>query len=220
MIKLISFDFWDTLFKGDPEHSKARVSYISEKYNLDPEFVKIAIKSTKKWCDDKGVETLTCIPPGTQLYFLGKYLGLDDFRPGLARSKFYTLLHEYPPVCLMNSETTLKLANSKIPLCISCNTGFMGELETRWIVNQSSLRNVFQFELYSETIGMFKPNPAWFYRFASKVNILPKEVIHVGDNDSTDGQLCRNTGMHFVKVEPKNPDFSGIFEIIEREKNG
>ena len=221
MIKLISFDFWDTLFKGNPEHSKSRISYISEKYKLDPEFVKKTIKETKKWCDDKGVETLSCIPPNTQLYFLGKNLGLSNFDVVDARLRFFEFLLQYPPICLVDQTNKNKLLESAVQWCVSCNTGFMGELEASWIIDNSPLQGLFNFRLFSEKIGIFKPNPDWVNKIsAMSAWLKSNEMIHVGDNDATDGQLCRNTGMHFVKVEPKNPDFSNIFEIIEKEKNG
>lgn len=220
MIKLISFDFWDTLFKGDPEHSKARVSYISDKYGLDPEFVKKTIKETKKWCDAKGVETLTGILPETQLYFLGRNLGIE-FDVSDARNMFFQLLRKYPPICLLDQNVMDAIGNEDVYTCISCNTGFMGCKEVEWAIGNSIRSRFFDYIICSDRIGVFKPNPDWErYLYTGLTRPAPSEIIHVGDNDLTDGQLCRNTGMHFVKVEPKNPDFSPIFEIIEKEKNG
>lgn len=228
MIKLISFDFWDTLFKGDPRHAEVRVSYLSAEYNLDPEFVKRTISETKRWCDLMGEQTLTCIPPPTQLYFLGKNLGIDDFPIGKVRQIFFQALMYYPPICLLGRDTIDSIRTTLgMRCCISCNTGFMGKRELEWILSQSEIKDSFEFAIFSEQIRVFKPNPLWigslqhgWYEQTFNMSLSPQEIIHVGDNDATDGQLARNTGMHFVKVKPKNPDFSPIFEIIEKEKNG
>lgn len=209
-IKLISFDFWDTLFRGNLEFHRKRNEFLSNEFKLDFAFVARKVKETKQWCDLMGEKSLMCIPPEIQLYHLGKGLCINNFDTNRIREKFFEFLKTYPPICLVPDNIVNFLSKEYLEVCVSCNTGFFGEDELNWIISNSPLKSTFTIRIFSDSHRYFKPNPLWFSHLPFHAN----EILHIGDNNSTDGQLCINIGAKYLKVEPQHPDFSEIFNLI------
>lgn len=220
MIRHISFDFWDTLYKGNPEFHQKRLEFLSSFLKIrDKDLILKTLNETKNTFDKLGEETLCCIDAKTQIWHF-----LRKLKPQIGLSevfdvywKFYDLLYEHQPIPLFVDEFFDQLEEKGVSLSISCNTGLISGDCVHEILRKTQKSKLFSFMLFSDQIGYFKPSPF----FANEIKEFPlcranefSQILHVGDNLKTDGKLCKFTGMQFLKVEPKKPDFNQILSLL------
>lgn len=224
LIKHISFDLWDTIFKSTKGSGNLRTQMVFEnpKYNTlnkSLEEVTIIVNSVKKHCDALGVVSGICVSPFEQsLQIYSKLNGgilfpkdIEDLENDLA-----DLLLQCG-VTLMESNLTEILEDIKsrnITINISCNTGLYGGVTLRKLLNANGLLSLFDFTLFSDEIKYFKPNPRFFEKVALKSKYSKNEILHVGDNQITDYEGATLSGMKALLFTPKTPNYEKIYEFI------
>jgi FMN phosphatase YigB (HAD superfamily) len=219
VIKHISFDFWDTLYKGNPGFRANRSAFIEKKYGIEPEKTHIAVKKAKEICDGLSEKTMCTVDATTQAWHLLDQLGVASI--GGARELCYEterFFLDNPPIPLFEVSNLNALKDKGVSISISCNTGLISGSSIVQMLGQTKVLNVFDFTVFSDHIRYFKPNP-FFLDYVvrhpqCKANNF-EEVLHVGDNDNTDGYLCQLTGANYLKVENRNLDFSEINTFLK-----
>lgn len=205
MIKHISFDFWDTLFEGNSNYRSERLKLLYEYLDSDPELIKLNISELKDYFDQLGESTMSCVDPKTQLWHLCSRLSTKvtvDIVTTIQR-RLDDLFQSYPPHPLFDLTTLEDLKSKGLSLSISCNTGLISGKAVRQMLNT----DLFDFQLYSDTLGYFKPNPFFAETILHHTHCKAdsfEDIVHVGDNLNTDGKMCTLTGMKFLHIRNKN----------------
>lgn len=205
-IKHISFDFWGTIAQPNSEFYRQRVKYLSKVTGKDEGLVGERIIFYKEQFEFWGKEWLTGIDSQTQTLILLKSLGITDLKK-VQRIYEYLLdlFCEFPPKLLID-KTILEELKTKVKyISIISNTGFVhSKLIDDWMMD-IGIDEYFESGIFSDRLGYFKPNPLIYVHLMENFNLqFPNEILHVGNDDSTDGELCRRTGMQYFKVMGNN----------------
>lgn len=218
MIKHISFDLWDTLYKGNPQFHKLREEYLHEKFRVSETEVKSAIKKTKTLCDGTSEKTMWCIDSKTQLWHLLDNLGCASIKNAQELFEFtHTTFLNNIPRPTFTKDDLIGLKQSGLSISISCNTGLISGKTVRDMLIETDIYNLFDFCLFSDEIGYFKPNPFFMDMIISIPNCKAnhfEEVLHIGDNLNTDGYLCQLTGTNFYNNPKGSIDFTQIYKFL------
>lgn len=218
MIKHVSFDFWDTLYKGHPNFRVARAEYIQKHYGISPEQTYVAVKRTKELCDLLPEKTMCTVDAKTQAWHLLDQLGVASLEGAKSLAeytdKFFT---ENPPKPLFSIDDLLHLKQRRVSISISCNTGLISGASIVKMLGQTKVLDVFDFTVFSDHIGYFKPSPFFLDYVLKHPQCKAKnfeEILHVGDNLNTDGYMCQLTNANFLLVENKVLDFESIKNLL------
>ncbi len=234
VLKAITFDFWNTL-ASDREPVRVReiaaekmVTHIrGEGTKISSKNMQEAFAECRKLCysyqEDKGID----LTPKEQLDWILEYFDLKP-KPMIWNKLFddyTTSLLDIPPRFVDELGSILKELGSKYKMAIICNTGRTPGWVIRSIVRECSLDGFFDAQIFSNEVGVAKPNPYIFEIAARMLNVQNNETLHIGDDIHTDvggalgagyrtgwynpKGLCREVKCHYVFK-----DFSDILKLL------
>lgn len=235
MIKHISFDLWYTIIKSNPEfgneRNKAFYSFLNEFHPVEICQIELAHKKVKKICDVMGEISGVGLTQ-YQLYCLF----LEELLPNLKQLFLQnpsiidililinsSTLKKYPPLLISENEihSTLNVLSKTCSLSVLSNTSFADSKDLNWVLDFYNLNQYFDFTIFSDEIGYFKPHSKCFHgTFYHKKCLaeVREQILHVGDNQYADIQGAEKAGMKALLFSPSNPNYEDIFTIIENEK--
>jgi putative hydrolase of the HAD superfamily len=211
-LKAVTFDLWETLlFERDGANAyrtAARCRNLAQTLNklgvdTSIEQVTSALDRTidsllKVWDQNKDLTHIE------QLQFIVKHTS-----NGIAKIEkewlqqlshaYVSPLHEIPPY--LNPDTLqvfqwLKEQKKKIGLI--CNTGMTPGFELRKFLSQSAVSEYFDTMIFSDEVGIRKPDPEIFHLAAHKLRVRPREAVHIGDNLKSDVWGAKNAGFRAI----------------------
>ena len=211
MIRLVTFDFWDTLVTDSPENLRAqralRVAAIRRALGEAGETVSEV--EAEEIHERSGVElaerfwSLNRDPsPDEQLRIV-----LDVHRPGVAArlgpEAFAAALAGYTEPVLAHppdlspgaAEAVRALAARGVLLGIVSNTGRTPGLVLRRVLERHGLLRHFATVTYSDEVGVRKPEAEIFRRTLAAAGVAPAEALHIGDNPDADVVGAQGVGM-------------------------
>lgn len=228
-VKHISLDFWNTLGTANPEYSEERrfilsdfTSMIRETLDSDGSFdghsvryCAQAYKEVKKMIDadvllgkrysiDKCFDTLI------------DWLEVHPLHHELTKLKadLWEAFYKHPPTIL--HETIEQLQRLKVKgytLSIGSNTNFIpGKVIREAVLDRLDL---FDFFIFSDEIGVAKPNTEFFLRVNKATfklrAIVGQSVLHIGDSKDFDYKPAKAFGLQAAHIDsPK--DLPSILE--------
>ena len=78
-------------------------------------------------------------------------------------------------------------------MSILSNTGFIKGVTLRKVLKELNIDQYFDFQLYSDEVGLSKPNPALFNLMIQQIKMFNNEkdvplnsIVHIGDNPAAD----------------------------------
>ena len=228
-IRAVTFDLWETLlFEKDGASARradARCRNLAEALNslgfdVSVEELSVAISETvslmmTKWETNRDVG---CID---QIRLIVKKASKDslELRQEWTErlvSAYNLSVREVPPC--FNPEARKVLENLKKRhkhVGLICNTGLTSGTALRQFLADEGVAEYFSSMLFSEEIGIRKPDPRIFHLAAERLGIQPYEIVHVGDNLKADVWGAMNAGLkaiHFSSGE-------GIDRLAESDPN-
>lgn len=239
MIKLITFDLWNTLISdtGSSEVRKYRIEKLKKMFaeGFGREFTDEEINSsiqhswkvfTVEW-DTRGY-TPTSSYMVKQMF---EHLNLEHtnsvFEPAVELME--TALHRSESAFVQGIEELLERVKYDYALAVISDTGFTPGRHLREVLKKRGVFRYFTMFAFSDEIGVAKPDRRIFEYVLSRTGAKPHEAVHIGDLLKTDIKGAKNAGMkavHFTKEvfikEDRDdivPDFSTddtdkIFEFI------
>lgn len=218
MIKHISFDFWDTLYKGNPNFRKSRANYLNERFGVTEDEVHLAVKKTKELCDGLSEKTMVCVGATIQAWHLLDNLGFPSIEEATALAHFtHNNFLENHPIPLFSVDDLLSLKDKGLSISIGCNTGLISGNAVTGMLYDTGVLRLFDFTLFSDRIGHFKPSPFFLQETllnsGCEANSF-QEILHVGDNPNTDGYMCQLTGTNFYNNPKGTLDFTQINNLL------
>jgi len=211
-IKLISFDVWDTLLKIDPMFD-ALSRGIGEVLNLKPDEVRKSILKTYREVKPLLIlgelEDWEFLEESQRMLAENLDSSLEEIRRGMARGVASLNPRDllFPDVL-----SSLRILSEKTSaLCIVGNATFWPGSFTRMIFEKLGLAKFFRAQLYSDEIGVAKPDRAIFLEACDLCEVDASEAIHVGDNPFEDVGGALSAGMKAALIRR---DLKGV-KLIE-----
>jgi putative hydrolase of the HAD superfamily len=202
VIRLVTFDFWDTLVTDSAENLRAqrvlRVAAI--RWALERAGVAVTEADAEEVHERSGVRLAERFwsrnrdpSPAEQLRIV-----LDTAGPGtaarLAPGAFAEALEAYispvlthpPDLCPGAAAAVRGLAARGVSLGIVSNTGRTPGVILRRVLERHGLLAHFMAVSYSDEVGVRKPDAEIFHATLSRAGVPPDEAVHIGDNPDAD----------------------------------
>jgi putative hydrolase of the HAD superfamily len=213
-VKHISFDVWQTLINSNVIFREKRNELLQDHFNVDIAVERFGeiVKKRQAWCtianqvvgrnfDSFEIILLILQDCGQSV----EELTIDSY------TAFYEamekLFFKFPPILIEENLHSLftQLQKQEVGLSLLSNTGLIKGRSLRQFFASQDLLKYFNFELYSDEIGVSKPNTKAFekvYELASRrINLQPQEVVHIGDNKIADYEGALTFGFQPVLID-------------------
>ena len=229
-IKHVSFDLWKTIIVSNPNFRNARMNFLVNDFitkEFSEEIIQNAINKISPLGDLYGEFFETGFTP-RQLYylFLHQLYGKETTKIIKDTNALEILYNEslqiftenIPPLISNHFPEILEhLKNKGITTNIASNTSFAGGQHLRKCLEYHKLE--FNFTLFSDEIGVFKPNFLFFENIYKRLRYISdvknsKEILHVGDNPHADIQGATQAGFQALLFTPETPNYNQILEYV------
>lgn len=211
-VKAVTFDLWETLlFERDGsnlQRTLARCRNLAGALtNLGvqttPEQVDVAFKCTissilKVWEKDKDVSHLDQLRLIVEAVSHGTVVMKDGWIDELSTA-YVSPIFEVRPYLNPDARNVLEsLRRRRKSIALICNTGLTPGIVLRKLLAEEGVAEYFDLMLFSDEIGIRKPDPAIFRLAANSLKMEPTEIVHVGDNLKTDVWGAKKAGFKAI----------------------
>lgn len=206
VIKHISFDVWNTLITPNKEYGKARTEAIARHFDVTLDEAKAAYKSCKKFLDSTAELVGFGMSVQNNWKLLEKTLGKSRYDLDYIIDECDSLFKEFQPSFEQElKDELINLKNRGFTLSIKSNTNFIsGKVLSSVLFDDL---DVFMFQHYSDIVEIAKPHHDFYELSFSELynnhetrSIELSEILHIGDNNITDGK-CEVLGWKFQYVQ-------------------
>lgn len=210
----VSLDFWHTLASPNRLYSGARNRLLSNRYKVNLEQAEQGYKTLKDHWEREAVATGR-VPCGETLRqeFNRCFNGmLNPEQFGQLRAEMRAAFAALPPhIDRAALEQVYNLMRQGVNASITSNTNFL--------IGGASLElllpDLFTFRLWSDKLGVCKPNPQMFALVAEHSGVLPKNILHVGDSAHCDYEPALRAGMQAALCSSQNPTAEILRNLVK-----
>jgi FMN phosphatase YigB (HAD superfamily) len=215
MIKAITFDLWDTIYrdeeKGDEERKNQRLRLIQVAikeagYSFDDEKIQEAVvivaeKSHKIWYEKHKTPTAQ-----ERLDMIMSHLRIEMDNETIKKLaiSIEDVGYEIPPPLFEKSKYVLDSLAKRFPLALISDTGQTSGRVLREVLKRDGLLSYFKVLTFSDEIGVSKPSEKIFYSTLNALGISASEAVHVGDNLKKDVEGALLVGMQAIHINSGN----------------
>ena len=211
-VKAVTFDLWETLLLErngwNLRRTNARCESLAQtldKFNvkISVEQLASAFKKMASWLESVS-EMENEATHLDQIRFIIKTAskGLITVKEGWIEdlsSAYVSPFLEVAPY--LNPETRrvlrwLKDRNKLVGLI--CNTGLTPGFGLRRFLAKEGIAKCFDLMLFSDEVGIRKPNPEIFQMATQRLKVKPCEIVHIGDNLKSDVWGPKNAGLKAI----------------------
>ena len=211
MIRLISFDVWNTLLDISIM-IKALEKALAEMLNLPEEEVMRRILETRE--EIKNIRKTKSGNPEKALEesqeLLAKALGVDVEIIKRAATKATLTVND--SIILPGVKETLKKLHGRYIITTTGNVMFWPSAYTRLILEKFGLAEYITKQFYSDETKAYKPMKEAFLAPLRYFNVSPEEAIHIGDTKAEDFEGALNAGMYACWINPETEKVEQIHE--------
>ncbi len=219
MIRVVTFDFWQTLIVDTPENLERGKALRLEGIGsvlaragrpTAPAALEAAYDASGRvlverfWDGHRDLPYREQVEVFLELAVPGVTAGLPEalFEEAVA-AYINPVLQLLPRVVSGASDALDALARRGLTLGIISNTGRTPGVILRQVLDRHGLLGYFTVLSYSDEIGYRKPHPAIFKETLRRAGAEPASALHIGDDATTDVAGARSIGMragHFAAV--------------------
>ncbi|MBN2013340.1 HAD family hydrolase [candidate division KSB1 bacterium] len=249
IIKVITFDLWDTVFIDDSDEPKRKQAgrppkrverrklvhqFINKHEPISYETVCTAYDTAdaafrKVWHDQFVTWSVQA-----RLAILFKGLGktLPDFEMQELIRLHEEMELEFRPDFVNGVHNAIKALAKKYRLAVISDAIFSPGRALRTLLEGEGLLDYFDVFVFSDEVGHSKPEPIVFETVCQKLNVEPGEIVHIGDREHNDilgpkrlgarAVLCTaaiNRGSEHTKADARFSDYSKLEQIIDNLNN-
>lgn len=220
--KAVVFDFYCTLV-DDAGVEVERERYVQESLytllekNLFPvkhADVIAAYKAMKETMEDYH-KSQVAYGVFSQVNFLAEKLHVNDHVLVHKMFDLYsTAVLQFSPRLMPHALEALQvLKENGIKIGLISNTGVTPGFALRLWLLEKKLAGHFHTMLFSDEVGVLKPNPLIFEIMAFRMGLAPEEILFIGDNPTIDyeGALRAHFQAHLFKPQEEN-----LYELVVR----
>lgn len=222
MIEAVTFDLWNTLITNR-DFTELRVGYLAgvlEEQGASRSHWEIRdaylsarahAKKIEESEDHRHITTMEKVDHG--LVKLG--VELPEHIRSTIVDRFEEAIWEDPPTLKEGVAETLGALNSRYKMAIVSDSGITPGRVIRQVLRELEILDYFDSTVFSDEVGVCKPNRVMFERALGELGVGPREAIHVGDLLHTDIAGAKAMGMKAVWVReggttvkyPWKPDY-------------
>jgi len=226
--KHYSFDLWLTLIKSNPEFKHTRSRIFHDKYNFTSKplaDIEQAFRQVDIMCNNINERTGQNID-AIEMYLMVISM-INDYKVNLhdidieaLYAEMETLVFEYLPkvYCEDTIQVLSAIRQRQCTANILSNTGFIKGITLRKVLQALRLDTYFDFQLYSDEVGMSKPNRSFFELMkteAMSLNTLqPQQIIHIGDNPLADIAGASAAGIASFQIHSNNISITNLINNV------
>lgn len=213
-----SFDLWLTLIRSNPEFKIERTKIFHRDFNPSHKGIEEVAKAFRQvdlMCNAVNENTGKNID-ADEMYLMvislinDNALDLCDIDINKLYLDMEALLFRHLPITY--DTVTIEVLDhlkqkSGATFSLLSNTGFIKGTTLKKVLVELKMDKYFDFQLYSDEVGMSKPNPALFRLMLEQVkqinpgkDIGPENIIHIGDNARADVAGANNVGIKSMLV--------------------
>ena len=224
MIKAITFDLWNTILVNK-SYTQPRLDILDETLasvgkHVDRDILKSSydvaqVRHDELWekdqCHYPLLDRVESIIRGAGVEVNG--IVVSD----IAR-RFNEVFLDDPPELTHSADETIKLLSTRFRLGIISDTGVTLGSYVRKLLDRYNLLRCFTATVFSDEIGVCKPNQEVFAAALRLLGCKPSETLHVGDLLRTDVEGARMAGMKTAWLRVREADAVGVepdFTIIK-----
>lgn len=210
MLEAITFDFWNTLYKGPPDAVVSgqrawdvQQTLLAEGLEFDPQ--KLAEAFSSAWKEAYYIQRVYGRDPGPrgQVAHLMKRLGIKELHhPDDLYQAYTATLLKLPPEINDGVPETLRILGERFKLAVICNTGATPGLYLRQIMKKDQLFDYFTYLVFSDEVGCAKPDSGIFKLTVNHLSCIPEKAVHIGDDPITDVIGAKKAGLGAVWLAP------------------
>lgn len=209
MIKAITFDFWNTLYRDSKSAQSVRerarrkffAAFLAARGNPIPlaerhRAWKKANRVFQTWWEQHHRSLSTRERVRLVLHELNVSCSARELTAVAEAYENFTLLA--PPRAIAGVRETILRLSKRYRLAIICDTGITSGRVLRKILRQDGLLPFFHHCVFSDEVGHTKPHVDNFHLALRKVRARPEETVHVGDLIRTDIRGAQAAGMKAI----------------------
>lgn len=212
-LKLITFDFWSTIYYNKVSLKTNRKEIIKHAF-LDAGYSEItedildsAISQAYSRWDAVWIEETRTLLVEEWLEYI-----IDEIGVKISHDKMLSCCHSLQSLIMLDNTTlikgvreAIKQLKNKYFLAIISDTGIAsGKYLTKRL--QKDGLDLFDYYLYSDEFGRCKPHTSVFHKVLENFNVSPHDALHIGDIRRTDIKGAIATGMHSIRFSGINDD--------------
>ncbi|HEX8461815.1 MAG TPA: HAD family hydrolase [Segetibacter sp.] len=224
-----SFDLWMTLIKSNPAFKQERTKFFHNNFNTRGtalEEVGLVFRQIDVMCN--AINEKTGGNMAAEEMYLMVISTINDYHYPLQEvnltalyADMEELVLKYLPVTYSNETAkVLHELKQKAPastFSLLSNTAFIKGSTLRKVLKRLELDQYFDFQLYSDEIGMSKPNATLFKLMIEAIlekrgldNMDLKEILHIGDNPKADIWGAEKAGVSSLLINSNNLTISTL----------
>ena len=208
----VTFDLWQTLLLerdgASGRRSSARCSSVAGTLNrfglaVSAEQVNVAMKEivdslVKVWDSNRDVSHLEQLRLIVKHVSNGSVALKDEWVDELSAA-YVSAFQEVQPYLNPGAEEVLQhLKREGRQVGLICNTGLTPGFSLRSFLEQSGIAECFDVMVFSDEVGVRKPDARIFQITARRLKTDPWEIVHVGDNLKADVWGAENAGFKTI----------------------
>jgi putative hydrolase of the HAD superfamily len=114
-------------------------------------------------------------------------------------SAYISPILEVPPYLNPDAQKVLEILKNRNKLIgIICNTGLTPGIGLRRLLANEGVAEYFDLMIFSDEEDIRKPDPRIFHLAAQKLNVKPREAVHIGDNLKSDVCGAQSAGFKAI----------------------
>lgn len=208
MIKLITIDFWNTLYDNSfgEERNKYRMRTLVEEVDKLGVMVKgdefdRAMRASWEHFNDIWIKEQRTPSAGQTTDFFWNYLKLTHDVSAIQNvsTAMMDSVLVFSPLLINGAKKALEILSKKFDLAIISDTGFSPGTILKQLLKRDGIFDYFGAFSFSDESGAAKPNPKAFKTAINHWNYKPSECIHIGDIEFTDVKGAKAIGMKSIR---------------------
>jgi putative hydrolase of the HAD superfamily len=212
-LRMVSFDVWGTLLRGNPDYKDRRVVCVAEAFGTGIEVTREALDGADDALDEATLRTGSQYGVAERLTHAAGALGVtmpdDAARAGL-EARLADEFRTHPPAPTEPDllATLARLRTAGLRTAVASNTGFVPGRELHRALVRLGLR--VDHHVFSDEVGYAKPSPRMFARLTAVAGCGPDGIVHVGDNECADVGGATGAGLGALWYRPGHPTDHGV----------
>jgi putative hydrolase of the HAD superfamily len=223
--KHYSFDLWLTLIKSHPSFKQERNRFFFDNFNYKKKTLEEITKIFRQvdlMCNAINEKTGNNLD-AEEMYLMvisainDHAVSFHDIDLTKLYDEMEQLVFKHLPViyCGNTSAALSRLKEENNTISLLSNTAFIKGRTLREVLKRLEIHHLFDFQLYSDEVGMSKPNQELFQLMIRTVtsgrNIHLKEIIHVGDNIKADIEGGSIAGISTLLINSNDKSILSLF---------
>ena len=211
VIRAVTFDCWGTLIsdKGFEKAMARRVDAIADALECDPERASELLDAGWRVHHNEWMNTRQYGSEGIARFCVSE-AGVDDDE---VCARLIAALEEAGRLGTQHAlegaaATLVLLRRSGIRTALVCDAGFTPGRIVREFLAEHGLLEHLEYCVFSNEIGVPKPDPRAFMTALDELGVAPGEAVHVGDLLRTDIYGARAVGMKTIRITQSGDDLT------------